>query len=129
MTSRNFFGIFRSEKEKPNFSKWPRSKPSKPVQLKGNQVSPDLSFSAASATNIGTRPDMEGEEMPLASRLQLTDLPHDKLPVNKSFSHQEIHSLSENFEDFRADREANMEKWLEVSARRILMRQGLKMIS
>ncbi|GAA0149098.1 hypothetical protein LIER_08362 [Lithospermum erythrorhizon] len=111
VSSNNIFSVFRPAKQKSSSLKRSQSKQTAPIQIKDKGVLPDSLLSAASAPSFATINDMEDEEVPLPS--QLANSTQDELSIRRSFSHKELLSLSDNFEDFKADREAKLEKWLD----------------
>ncbi|KAK1571814.1 hypothetical protein Q3G72_023372 [Acer saccharum] len=65
-----------------------------------------------------SQPDMEADELPVSS--QVVDEPleeevegKEETTADASSSHHNLFSLTENFDDFKADKEAKLEEWLE----------------
>jgi hypothetical protein len=57
-------------------------------------------------------PDTEVDELPLSSQIADELQQEGEFSVDESFSKHELVLLPENFEEFRADREAKLEEWL-----------------
>ncbi|KAK3232535.1 hypothetical protein Dsin_004416 [Dipteronia sinensis] len=114
----NYFStVFKSAREKANNFKWPQpeSKDTTVAQIEQLLPYPPQLLSFASAESSSSQPDMEADELPVSS--QVVDEPHEEegkeeTAADASSSHHNLFSLTENFDDFKADKEAKLEEWL-----------------
>ncbi|XP_012080963.1 uncharacterized protein LOC105641103 [Jatropha curcas] len=105
--------VFKNAKERASNFKWPQldSKESAPTPDDKLLSFPNTSQLVASASTSLSLPDMESDELPLSS--QATDeLQAEDEQVEMNLPHQNIFSLSGNYDDFKADKEAKLEEWL-----------------
>ncbi|KAJ8557537.1 hypothetical protein K7X08_003162 [Anisodus acutangulus] len=111
--------VFRSAKQKASNFKWAQletgeSRPAKSEPSSSDKDEPSvtrtkdalLAADASSSSSVG-RANSED----LMSSQTVDDELHQE-QVNKSMSHDQLLSLSENFEEFKADKEAKLEEWL-----------------
>lgn len=107
-----FSNVFSSVKQKASNFRFSQVESSESNQIKHNTMllpGPSLS-STVSESNYSFIPNVEGAELPLSS--QSADLPQVALPVDGT-PDQEMFSLSEKYEEFKAYREAKLEEWLD----------------
>ncbi|KAE8686306.1 BTB/POZ domain-containing protein [Hibiscus syriacus] len=114
----NYFStVIKSAKQKASNFKWSQLDSEEQTETEPQKLplQPDPPLSVAS-TSTSTIPDTEADELPASSQMadevnegdekeeakDDVELPHDKL----SF-------LSENYKDFKADKEAKLEQWLQ----------------
>lgn len=112
--SRNYFStVLKSAKQKAGNFKWLQLDSKESIQTKGEELlsypNPPLSVASAASTS-SSHPDMEADELPLS--VQYTNEPQET-EVDVSSPPHNLSSLSENFDDFKADKEAKLEEWLE----------------
>ncbi|MBA0811396.1 hypothetical protein Gohar_003297 [Gossypium harknessii] len=114
----NYFStVIKSAKQKASNFKWPQldtkeqmeTEPQKPP----SQPAPPLSVASASTSSI---PDTEADELPVSS--QMADEPNEEDEKEEpeddvELSHHKLSFGSENFDDFKADKEAKLEQWLQ----------------
>ncbi|KZV24253.1 hypothetical protein F511_01735 [Dorcoceras hygrometricum] len=103
-----FSGVFKSAKQKVTNLKWPQ------VESKESRKSEDGNLPSPTSSNPKeshlTVPEAQGEDT-LTSQdgnKQLQEEPR----LSTSLSHQALLSLYDNFDEFKADREAKLEEWL-----------------
>lgn len=111
--------VIKSAKQKASNFKWPQletgeSQPAKsepssldrdePSLTRANDVL--LAADASSSSSIGRA---NSEDLTLSSQTA-NELQQEQ--VNKSMSYDQLLSLSENFDEFKADKEAKLEEWL-----------------
>ncbi|KAL5569395.1 hypothetical protein UlMin_025970 [Ulmus minor] len=96
-----FSTVFKSAKEKASNLKWPTKDekllfyPNPPLPV---------------APGVSSQPNAEPEELPLSS--QVADDSQEEL-VDGGLTPQNLISLSENYDEFKADKEAKLQEWLE----------------
>ncbi|XP_075502757.1 uncharacterized protein LOC142540472 isoform X2 [Primulina tabacum] len=94
-------GVFKSAKQKVTNLKWPQ------VESKESMKSEDTSPNAKESHL--TVPEAEGED--LLSNQDGKQL-QEESQLSTSLSHLALLSLCENYDEFKADREAKLEEWL-----------------
>ncbi|XP_073037183.1 uncharacterized protein [Primulina eburnea] len=94
-------GVFKSAKQKVTNLKWPQ------VESKDSMKSEDTSPNAKEGHL--TVPEAEGED--LLSNQDGKQL-QEESQLSTSLSHLALLSLCENYDEFKADREAKLEEWL-----------------
>ncbi|KAL5735032.1 hypothetical protein ACOSP7_032893 [Xanthoceras sorbifolium] len=120
--SNYFSSVFKSAREKAGNLKWPQLESKDTILAQGEKLMPYPTppLSVASAESSSSRLDIEADELPLSS--QVVDEPHEEeeekegteeATANISSSHHKLLLLPENFDDFKADKEAKLEEWLE----------------
>lgn len=104
--------VFKSAKERANSFKLPQMEYSREVsQSKDEKLPSDLSPALASTSDRDLIvPEAEAEDLPLSSEIE-REL-QEESQLSKSLSHQQFLSLYENYDEFKADREAKLEEWL-----------------
>ncbi|KAF3434021.1 hypothetical protein FNV43_RR25124 [Rhamnella rubrinervis] len=112
--SRSYFStVFKSAKQKASNFKWSQLDSKESMQTKDEELlfypNPPLSVASAASTS-SSHPDMEADELPLS--VQYTDEAQET-EVNVNSPPHNLLALSENFDDFKADKEAKLEEWLE----------------
>ncbi|OVA09406.1 Uncharacterized protein family UPF0402 [Macleaya cordata] len=103
-----FSSVLKSAKQRAAGIRWPQLDPNQSSGIIGQKLrfpNPPLSEVAAAST-VSTLPVNEAEELPLSS--QIVDEQHDGCSPT-----HELSSVSENYEEFKADREAKLKEWLE----------------
>lgn len=107
-----FSSVFKSAKQKAGNFKWTQLDLKDPVQLKDEKT---LSYNTEMlSSSCSTLLGGESDELPLSS--QVTDELHEAEGGETIEDHVEGNSLlpvSEEYESFRAKREAKLEEWLE----------------
>ncbi|XP_031257389.1 uncharacterized protein LOC116115369 [Pistacia vera] len=116
-----FTNVFKSAKQKASNFKWPQVDPKDTSLAQGEKLlsCPTPPLSVASVSTSSSRADMESDELPLSSEVA-DDLLEKEVEEGKeevkvddvSISPQNISSLSEIYDDFKADKEAKLEEWL-----------------
>lgn len=112
--------VFKSAKQKASNFKWPqletgesqpaKSEPSSSDKDESSVTHPNDMLFAADASSSSSLGRANSEDLTLSS--QTADaLQQEQVP--KSMSHDQLLSLSENFDEFKADKEAKLEEWLE----------------
>ncbi|GFZ14696.1 hypothetical protein Acr_24g0008860 [Actinidia rufa] len=104
--------VFKSAKERASNFKWSQLDSKESRQSKDERLvaypTPPLPIASASTTSTLSE---EAGELPLSN--QLADaLQQEESPVDGSLSKHQSLLLPENFDEFRADREAKLEEWL-----------------
>lgn len=121
-----FSNVFKSARQKAINFKWPQPDSIDITLAPGEKLLPNPTppLSVASASTSSSRQDMEVGELPVSSQVA------DELRVEKeteeeekegkekevavvSLSHNNLSMFSEIYDDFRADKEAKLEEWLE----------------
>lgn len=97
--------VLKSAKERATNFKWTQLDSREMRQIKRERVVPRSSTPPPA-------PDTEVDELPLSSRIADELQQEEDFSVDESFSKHEPVLLPENFEEFRADREAKLEEWL-----------------
>ncbi|XWS75198.1 hypothetical protein CRYUN_Cryun01aG0064800 [Craigia yunnanensis] len=116
----NYFStVIKSAKQKASNFKWPQLESKEEIQAEPQKPlphpAPPLSVASASTSSI---PDTEADELPLSS--QMADELHEEeekveTEDDAKLSHQNLLFMSENYHDFKADKEAKLEQWLEAT--------------
>ncbi|GAV86425.1 hypothetical protein CFOL_v3_29856 [Cephalotus follicularis] len=108
----NYFSTaFKSAKQKVGDLKWPQLDSEELMQSYSQKLLPYPTppLSVASASTSSSVPEIEADELPLPSQAEgepqeeVQSLPHPT----------DVLSVSETFEDFKADKEAKLNEWLE----------------
>lgn len=104
--------VFNSAKQKAAGFRW-----SQPGRVpKGRQSERSVSSSTPlSAVNIGALSDLadaEGEELPLSSHLSDDQLDEEDT-VGESLYGQHMSAMTERYDEFKLEREAKLEEWLQ----------------
>ncbi|GAY54523.1 hypothetical protein CUMW_157330 [Citrus unshiu] len=121
-----FSNVLKSARQKAINFKWPQPDSIDITLAPGEKLLPNPTppLSVASASTSSSRQDMEVGELPVSSQVA------DELRVEKeaeeeekegkekevavvSLSHNNLSMFSEIYDDFRADKEAKLEEWLE----------------
>ncbi|KAK9913176.1 hypothetical protein M0R45_037000 [Rubus argutus] len=103
-----FSTVLKSARQKAGNLKWPQLDPKELTQASSYSNPP---LSAATASTSSSLPDTEAEELlPVSSHI--TDETQEE-QVDDSLSTQNLSSLSENFDEFKADKEVKLREWLE----------------
>ncbi|CAK7325411.1 unnamed protein product [Dovyalis caffra] len=112
-TSNYISTVFKSAKEKASNFKWPQLDSKESIT---NQAEKLLSYPISSQVVTSTSsslPEAEADEPPLSSRTvdgQRLDEEQDQSGVN--LPHHKILLVTENYDDFKANKEAKLEEWL-----------------
>lgn len=113
----NYFStVFKSAKQKASNLKWAQLDTKESIETKNEKFvsypKPPLEFSAASTS--ATTMEGDGDELPVSSPTadKIQEEEEEESQVNKSLSSDKLLALSEDFDEFRADREAKLEEWL-----------------
>ena len=115
----NYFStVIKSAKQKASNFKWPQLESKEQIQTEPQKPcphpAPPLSVASASTSSI---PDTEADELTLSS--QMADEPHEEEKVetedDAKLSHHNLSFMSENYGDFKANKEAKLEQWLEAT--------------
>ncbi|KAK6933421.1 BLOC-1-related complex subunit 8 [Dillenia turbinata] len=126
-TDSYFKNVLRSARQKASNMKWPQLDPIELLQAKGDklQVDPSSNLSVTAIGVVSAHPDIEADELRLTS--QMTDeVPEEdavggERPLDGDVPTRSLSSASENYDDFRATREAKLEEWLEDCLEPFLM--------
>ncbi|KAI4347688.1 hypothetical protein L6164_008476 [Bauhinia variegata] len=109
----NYFStVFQSAKEKARGIKWPQldTRGSIESMVGKSQSYPDPPISITAASSASNLPGMETDELPLSS--QVEDESQNEESDNTELSNKLL-SMSEKYDDFKANKEAQLEEWLE----------------
>lgn len=103
--------VFKSAREKASNFRWPQLDIKEDLaQVEVDKVQPQPNQPlVASASSSSSQPDMDTEELPLSSQVNDELQRNDQADVNLD---SDLLSVSDNFDDFRADKEAKLEEWL-----------------
>ncbi|KAG8651125.1 hypothetical protein MANES_07G133148v8 [Manihot esculenta] len=116
-TSNYLSSVFKTAKETASNFKWPQFEPkdSMPTAAEKLQSHNNSSELVASASTSSSLPDMESDEqadsMPLPSQAA-DDLQAEDEQVEMNLLPPKVMSLLENYDEFKADKEAKLEEWL-----------------
>ncbi|XP_057979210.1 uncharacterized protein LOC131165422 [Malania oleifera] len=116
-TGNYFSSVFKSAKQKASNFRWPQFDTKEPRETKGEKsmLYPNAPLSVVAAGTDPALPHIETDELPLSS--QIADaLP--EVPVGRNLSSHNLLSETENYEDFRADKEAKLKEWLDETGKR-----------
>ncbi|KAL6980310.1 hypothetical protein U1Q18_021950 [Sarracenia purpurea var. burkii] len=106
--------VLKSAKERASNLKWPQLDPKESRQSKGQTLAayPNPPLPVSAATTTSSLPDTEeADELPLSSQIA-DELIEEELSVDGSLSKHQPLLLPENYDEFRAEREAKLEEWL-----------------
>lgn len=108
-----FSSVFKSAKQKASNFKWSQLDSKESVQTKDEKLmsypNPPPSVASVASTS-SSRQDVEADELPLS--VPFTDEP-PQTETNISSPPHNLSSLSHNYDDFKADKEAKLEEWLQ----------------
>ncbi|KAH7513236.1 uncharacterized protein LOC107404225 [Ziziphus jujuba] len=108
-----FSSVFKSAKQKASNFKWSQLSSKESLHAKDEKMmsypNPPQSVASAASTS-SSRHDVEADELPLS--VPFTDEPQET-EIGISSPPRNLSSLSENYDDFKADKEAKLEEWLE----------------
>ncbi|OMO65558.1 hypothetical protein CCACVL1_21495 [Corchorus capsularis] len=115
----NYFStVIKSARQKASNFKWPQLEPKEQIQTEPQKPPPYPAppLSVASASTSSSVIDTEADELPLSNQMadelheeqEKEETEDDDKPVDHKLS-----LLSENYEDFKADKEAKLEQWLD----------------
>lgn len=116
-----FTSVFKTAKQKASNFKWPQLDPKDTSLAQGEKLlsCPTPPLSVTSASTSSSRADMESDELPLSSQVadnllekEVEEGKEEVKADDVSISPQNLSSLSENYDDFKADKEAKLEEWL-----------------
>ncbi|XP_065870321.1 uncharacterized protein [Euphorbia lathyris] len=109
-----FSTVLKTAKEKATNLKWPQLDPKEltPISAEKLLSNPDPARLIASASTSSSMPDMESDELPVSSQA-VDELQEKDEQVETSLISHNLLSQLENYEDFKADKEAKLEDWLE----------------
>ncbi|XVE99251.1 hypothetical protein REPUB_Repub03eG0182000 [Reevesia pubescens] len=123
----NYFStVIKSARQKASNFKWPQLDSNEQIETEPQKPpphpAPPLSAASASTSSI---PDTEAYELPLSN--QMGDVLHEEEEEEKKEeteddvapSHQNLLFMSENYDDFKADKEAKLKQWLEGTESKI----------
>lgn len=105
--------VLKSAKQKASNFKWPQLDPKESTQTKDEKLLlfPTPSVSVTSASTSSSLPDVEADELPLSSQIEDNPLQEEE-QNDVSLPSKNLVLVSENFDDFKADKEAKLEEWL-----------------
>lgn len=113
-----FFSVFKSAKQKAGNLKWAQQlNPKDPVQMKDEKKAMSYNTEMLSSSS-SSLPRGESDELPLSS--QVTDELHEAeggVSVEDTDLGNSLLPFSEEYESFRANREAKLEEWLEENGK------------
>lgn len=98
--------VLKSAKEKAVNIRWPQLDLEQPTVNKSGQLPLDQSLDNVAGGADSTHPDPDSDELPFSSRI-LEDQLGEAQPSSA------LPSLSENYEEFKANKQAKLERWLE----------------
>ncbi|PIA34864.1 hypothetical protein AQUCO_03700260v1 [Aquilegia coerulea] len=101
-----FSSVFKSAKQKAVSIKWPQLDPEQPIGTKADQLPSNQSPDETVHIAVSTLSDTEAEELPSSTQIFDEQL-EETLPTH------DISSASENYEEFKAKKEAKLKEWLE----------------
>lgn len=111
--------VFQSAKQKASNFKWPQleteeTPPAKSEPSSSDKDEPSVTLTndallAADVSSSSSLGRANSEDLTLSSQTA-NELQQEQ--VNKSMSHDQLLSLTENFDEFKADKEAKLEEWL-----------------
>ncbi|XP_038884989.1 uncharacterized protein LOC120075565 isoform X2 [Benincasa hispida] len=103
--------VFKSAREKASNFKWPQLEIREDLaQVEVDKLQPQpIQPPVAPATSSSSQPDMDTEELPLSSQVNDESQREDQVEDNLN---TDLLLVSDNFDDFRADKEAKLEEWL-----------------
>ncbi|KAK6233937.1 hypothetical protein QUC31_006343 [Theobroma cacao] len=114
----NYFStVIKSARQKASNFKWPQLESKEQIQKQPQKPlsHPTPPLSVASASTGSSIPDTEADELPLSC--QMADEVHEEeeeaTEDDVKPSHHNLSFMSENYDDFKADKEAKLEQWLE----------------
>ncbi|CAK9159678.1 unnamed protein product [Ilex paraguariensis] len=112
-TSSYLSTVLKSAKQRASNFKWPQLDPKESRQAKGDTLMsyPNPPLYVAAASTSSTIPDTEADELPLSSQIA-DETQEESSKDDGSLSNHQLVSLSEDYDEFRADREAKLEDWL-----------------
>ncbi|XP_027367383.1 uncharacterized protein LOC113873455 isoform X2 [Abrus precatorius] len=107
--SNYFSNVLKSAKQKARSFKWPQPDTEESVGCMDEkpQTNPTLPLSVMSAISL---PATEIDELPLSSQVEDESQPEQ---TNVSDMSVKLLSVSERYDDFKANKEAKLEEWLE----------------
>lgn len=110
--SNYFSSVFKSAKQKASSLKWPQLDARGSIDSKGEKphMYPNLPSSATSASTSSSLQCTETDELPVSSQVE-DESQHEQTDISDIGN--KLLSGSENFDDFKADKEAKLEEWLE----------------
>ncbi|XP_022765461.1 uncharacterized protein LOC111310351 [Durio zibethinus] len=113
----NYFStVIKSARQKASNFKWPQLESKEQTETKSQNLlprpAPPLSVASASTSSI---PDTEVDELPLSSLM--ADELHEEEEKEETeddvnLSRRNLLLMSENYDDFKVDKEAKLEQWL-----------------
>ncbi|KAF5207065.1 Mef2bnb-like protein [Thalictrum thalictroides] len=101
-----FSSVFKSAKQKAVSIKWPQLDPEQTISTKTDQQPSNQLVDEVVRIPVSTSPDPDAEELPSSTKI-LDEQLEETLPTDDSFSE------SENYEEFKANKEAKLKEWLE----------------
>lgn len=110
-----FSAVLKSAKHKASNFKWPQLDPKGSTQTEGEMLLPypTPTLSMASASTSSSLPDVEVDELPLSSRIEDEALQEEEEESVVSFPSHNLSPVSDTFDNFKADKEAKLNEWLE----------------
>lgn len=115
--SNYFSNVFKSAKEKASNFKWPQIESNDIILGPTGKLLPYSTppLSVASAESSSSQVDIEAE-LPVSSQIVDEEGKEGKVETtDDSSSHRNLLSMSDNFDNFKADKEAKLEEWLETT--------------
>ncbi|PON32776.1 MEF2BNB-like protein [Parasponia andersonii] len=116
-----FSTVFKSARKKASNFKWPQLDSGESMQTKDDKLLfyPSRSLSVASVASTGSfQPGAEADELPLSSKTpdepqeERIDEPQEER-IDASSPSPNLIPMSEDYDEFKADKEAKLEEWLE----------------
>lgn len=108
--------VFKSAKQKASNFKWPQLETGESQPAKSEPSSLDKDEPSVTRTNGGVLAAETSSSSSLgrANSEDLSQIANElqQEQLNKSMSYDQLLSLSENFDEFKADKEAKLEEWL-----------------
>lgn len=112
-TSNYFSTVFKNAKDKASNFKWPQLDSRESTTSQAQKLSSYPCSSHLVASSSSSPPDAEADELPLSSRAaDEQQLDEEEAQVDVNLPSYNIPSLTENYDDFKSDKEAKLEEWL-----------------
>ncbi|KAJ1406373.1 BLOC-1-related complex subunit 8 [Sesbania bispinosa] len=110
-----FSNVLTSAKQKVNSLKWQQPDGRGSIDSKGEkpEMYPDLPLSVTSASITSSLQDTETDELPISSQVE-DESQQEQTDVSDISI--KLLSVSERYDDFKANKEAKLEEWLEGSS-------------
>ncbi|XP_050385995.1 uncharacterized protein LOC126802412 [Argentina anserina] len=105
-----FSTVLKSARQKASNLKWPQLDPKELTEVASYSNPPVSVATASTSSSLPDTEATEADELPLSSHI--TDEPQEE-QVEDNLSTPNLSSLSENFDEFKAEKEVKLREWLE----------------